>query len=105
MAIEVNKVELYEVTHSSPEIKTVQDYLERLESPAFSMKAHPEDFLNIKGPDGLTNRERIESKYITTTESKAKGKSASSLILKAGTKLYIPVEKVNRIGLLTEEIS
>ena len=106
-----NTNELYQVVHSSPEIKTVIDYITQNESPAsqYSIKDETgkdgsDDFLAIVGPDDLTNRQRIEANFINSDDKKTIGNPATTLALKTGTILYIPVDKINRIGLLTEGI-
>lgn len=102
--MEENK-EVYEVTHSSPEFKTVADYISDPSSPAFEYAKDMEAFLSVVHADGTTtNREAVEKTYKNLADKELIGKSADQLKLKIGTTLAIPKEKVNKIGLLTEGI-
>lgn len=96
--------DLYTVTFSSPEFKTVFEYLNYGQSPAFSYRNEPERFLNVLGPDGLTNRQRIERTYYTASEKEYVGKSAEFLLIKTGTLFYLEFEVVNETSFLTEGI-
>lgn len=98
-------MDLYQVIHSSPEIKTVKEYCEQIDSPAFNYISKEKEFLDIIGKDGLTNRERIISSYSSLKEKQDnQNKKDKDLLLKIGTKLFIPTSQVQRIGLLTEGI-
>lgn len=97
-------IQVYEVTHSSPEIKTVGAYVSDINSPAYQYADDPEGFLKVTGTDGKTNKERIIAKYITPEEKKYKNKPAREMLLKTGTKLAIPVDKIERSALATEGI-
>lgn len=99
-----NDKKLYKVTHSSPEIKTVIDYVTDPNSPAFIYAANPADFLAVAGEDGITNRQRIEETFKYPEEKKWIGLSADKLPLKVGTVLYIEYEKVNKASFVTEGI-
>lgn len=93
---------VYEVINTSPELKTVYDYISDVNSPAFNYTSAPDDFLNVQNNKGTSNRTVIENSYSTNAEKKLKGKSAKELILKIGTRLAIEASKVNKAGLLTE---
>jgi hypothetical protein len=96
-------MEVYEIINTSPEFKTVYDFIADNDSPAFGYINDLDNFLNVKSEDGSTsNRDSIESKYITNADIKLKGKSAKELPLKLGTRLFIEPQKVNKAGLLTE---
>lgn len=96
------ELQIYEVIHTSPELKTVYDFISDSDSLAFNYVQNPESFLNVKDSKGRTNRESIENTYNTNAERKLKGKSSKELILKLGTRLAIEAQKVNKAGLLTE---
>lgn len=101
-----NKVEVYEVTHSSPELKTVGDYILDPSSPAHKYADNlntRNSFLNVKNKIGKTNREVIEAR-LNKYEKKYKGSNADELPLKVGTILAIPKFKIDQIGLLTQGI-
>lgn len=94
---------VYEVVHTSPELKTVYDYIVAEDSPAFAYVENPESFLNIKNVKGQTNREVIEATYTTKKEkTDYKGKSTKVMLLKVGTRLAIEQEKVNKAALMTD---
>lgn len=95
-------MEVYEIIHTSPELKTVYDFIADSDSPAFEYIKNPDSFLAVKSEKGITNRQAVESKYTTNEEKKLKGKSAKELVLKLGTRLSIEPQKVNKAGLLTE---
>jgi hypothetical protein len=96
-------MKVYEIIHTSPEIKTVYDFLESGVSVGHNYLDNPEAFLNVKNNKGTsTNREVIEATYNATESKKYKGKDARQLLLKVGTKLAIEVDKVNKTGLDTE---
>jgi hypothetical protein len=98
-------IQIYEVVHTSPELKTVYDYISEVNSPAFAYTSDPESFLLVKNSKGQANREVIESTYTSKAEQdKYKGKSSKQLLLKIGTKLAIEQKKVNKAGLMTEGI-
>lgn len=106
--------EIYEVRHSSPEIKTLGEYCQQIDSPAFKYSGKESDFLKVltgktivdsQGKEKKeTNEDRIHAKYITNEEKKYKTKPAKDKLLKVGTKLAIPVTQVERVGLLTQGI-
>ena len=100
--------QVYEVTHSSPEFKTVADYIRDVSSPAAMYVDSMSDFLSVLQSDGATtNRQAIESRFTKKWEiDKYVGKNlpASELPLVIGTKLAIPRIKINRAGLMTEGI-
>ena len=98
-------MDLHKLTHTSPEIETVKDYCQQIDSIASNYINKETEFLNIVGPDDLTNRERIRKTYTTLQEKKNnKDKKDPNLLLKINTILYIPMSEVNRIGQLTEGI-
>lgn len=101
-----NKTLVYEVTHSSPEFKTVADYIEDPSSPAHQYVKDMDSFLLVLHKDGkTTNRQTIEANYKFEWERKKySGKKAQDLLLKVGTKLAIPTNKIDRVGLLTQGI-
>lgn len=99
-----NSKELYKITHSSPELKTVGDYLNEDNSIAFIYNGKADEFLNIVGEDGLTNRQRIESSFKNSEEKRFIGLESTKLPLKVGTVLYIEYSKVNNASFVTEGI-
>ena len=99
-----NPQELYKITHSSPELDTVGDFLFDKNCPAHSYWEKPDDFLNIIGIDDLTNRERIEATYKTSEEKIYIGVSANKLLLKVGTILFIDYAEINSLSFVTEGI-
>ncbi len=96
---------LYHYTHSSPEIKTVADLLADHNSPVFLYNQDPNGFLAIKGEDGLTNRERIESTYTLPEDAIYKGADFSRMPLHTGTLFYLEYSKVNQPSFLTQGIN
>jgi len=97
--------QVYEITHSSPELKTVADFILEPGSPASQYSTDMEAFLDVKQKDGITtNRKAIEGNYRFGKEIGLKNKEASELLLKVGTKLAIPTNKIDRVGLLTQGI-
>jgi hypothetical protein len=100
-----NLKELYKITHSSPELETVGDFLNDRDSIANTYKDDPERFLNIVGShDHLTNRQRIEQSYFLPADKRLIGSSASKLPLKIGTLLYVEYDKINELSFVTEGI-
>lgn len=98
-------MDIYEIVHSSPEFKTLAEYISDPSSPAHGYAEDMDSFLSVLHADGVTtNRQSIESSYKRAFEKKAIGKTARELYLKIGTVLAIPKEKVNKIGLLTQGI-
>lgn len=98
--------DIYEVTFSNPNIKTVRDYINYASSPIYCKDYidNPDLFLQVVDLDNKTNRKRIEDQYTTHEERDLIGKGANELIIKVGTKLVIPAEKVRKEALLTEGI-
>ena len=100
--------EVYQVTHSSPQITTVGQYVSQIDSPAFkAFKGKEEDFLKVKGlvkDVEVSNKELIERTYNDHELTDNKDKPASEKLLKVGTQLFIPVKDVNVVGLLTQGI-
>ena len=97
--------DVYEITHSSFELKTVGDFIFAPGSPASRYINKEKEFLAVKNKEGITNKEAIISRF----KSKRKLEEIASLPLKqipikVGTKLAIPVSKIDRIGLLTDGI-
>ncbi len=99
-----NKTELYMVTHSSPELETVGDYLNVQTSPAFAYNGNSDKFLSVVGKDKKTNRERIIGTYNSIEKKRYANYSGSNLPLKVGTLFYIEAEKLNTISFATEGI-
>lgn len=98
-------MDLYQVVHTSPELKTVKEYCAQIDSPAFKYVKRVQDFLSIVGEDKLTNLDRILSSYISVSEKENNpATKQGDLLLKVGTIFYIPVDQVERVGLLTEGI-
>lgn len=94
---------IYEVVHTSPENKTVQDYIEDTNSPAHGYLNDPDSFLLVKNNNGLTNREVIEATYTSKKEKETyAGKTPKEMLLKIGTRLVVEQQKVDRAGLLTQ---
>lgn len=94
--------QVYEIIHTSPVIKTLVDYLEDFDSPAFKYKDSIDKFLKVKNNEGITNRTSIEKMYKTIEEKKLIGASGTKLLLKVGTRLAIEKSEVNEVGLLTD---
>ena len=97
--------DVYEITHSSFELKTVGDFIFAPGSPASRYINKEKEFLAVKNKEGITNKEAIISRF----KSKRKLEEIASLPLKqipikVGTKLAIPVSKIDRVGLLTDGI-
>lgn len=103
-------MDLYQVIHSSPEVKTVYDYCNQIDSVAFKYVQKISEFLNIVGEDNITNLDRILASYTTVDEKNINGQLSKSpslqgqMLLKVGTKLFIPISEVERVGLLTQGI-
>lgn len=97
-----DRIQVYEVLHTSPLIKTVLDYILDQDSPAFTYKDDPEAFLRVENSNGISNRAAIEATYNTKVEQANIGKAAKDLPLKIGTLLAIEKQKANKAGLLTE---
>lgn len=98
-------MEVYEVIFSSPELKTVADYVAEPGSPASKFINREEEFLKVKNKEGKTNKEVILSRYkYQKSKDKYSKVPAKELPLKVGTKLAIPVLDVDRVGLLTQGI-
>lgn len=95
--------DLYAVTFSSSEIKTVWEYINNVDSPLHSeyFINNPDKLLDVKSGD-KTNRQRIEAAYITQEEIEKKGSGVKELLIKVGTILYIPAEHVQKSALLTQ---
>src|SRR5690554_5143513 len=96
----------YTVRFSNPRVSTVAEYLNWEDSPAFN-KVYKEDheaFLNFKDNDGVSNREKIEARYLSLEDRELIGRPATELILKIGTDLCIPIDRLNAYGLLTQGI-
>jgi len=97
--------QVYEVTFSSPEFKTLGEYLSDQNSPAFQYQNSPDDFLKVLNKNGISNRDAIFNRYLSQKAKDTNAKlNARDLPLKVGTKLAIETQKVNRAGLLTEGI-
>lgn len=98
-------MEIYEVIFSSPELKTVEDYVSEPGSPAYGFIRREEEFLKVVNSQGKTNREAILDRYkIEGSREFYAKKPAKKLRLKPGTRLAIPVQEVDRVGLLTQGI-
>lgn len=97
-----DRIEVYEVIHSSPIITTVLEYILDQDSPAYKYKDNPDSFLEVKNTSGITNRQSIEATYRTKAEKANVGKSAKELPIKVGTLLAIEKQNANQAGLLTE---
>lgn len=95
---------VYELEHSSPEIATVGEYCADINSPAAKYVDKENSFLNVKGKDGVTNKERIFNTYTEAENEEYKNKAAKDLLLKVGTVLAVPTEKIERNALLTAGI-
>ena len=93
--------DIYEVTFSNPNIKTVRDYINYTSSPIYCKDYidNPDLFLQVVDLDNKTNRKRIEDQYTTHEERDLIGKGADELIIKVGTKLVVPAEKVRKEAL------
>lgn len=97
--------DVYEITHSSFELKTVGDFIFAPGSPASRYINKEEEFLSIRNKEGKTNREAIISRFKSKRKLEEINKlSPKDIPIKVGTKLAIPVSKIDRIGLLTDGI-
>jgi hypothetical protein len=94
---------LYHITFSSPQFRTLGDFLEDKSSVVNIYFSRPDYFLSIVGEDGLTNRQRIETSYKTSEEKIYIGASAYDLLLKVGTVLYLEYDSV-QVAFATEGI-
>jgi len=119
----MEKQKVYEIVHSSPEIKTVGEYLlnsdtqlqnlsgikvdEKGRKEIIDISLAVENFLNFtsdpKDPSA-DNRSRITAKYTPKEKAENQTKKPELWPLKTGTKLVIPEAQVNRTGLLLEGI-
>lgn len=103
-----NTKELYKITHSSPEIKTVGDFLDDRNGVAHSYQKKPDAFLAISAVDSdgvrRTNRERIERSYCFPEEREYISAKANDLLLKVGTLLYVEYSEINSLSFVTEGI-
>lgn len=98
-----NNTQVYEVVNSNPLFKTVADYINDSDSPAFQYSTDPESFLLVQNLSGQTNREVIEASYTTKFErDHFVGQPTAKLKLKVGIRLAVEQQKVNRAGLLTQ---
>jgi len=98
-------MEIYEVIFSSPELKTVEDYIKEPGSPASKYIDREEEFLQVKNKEGKTNKEVIVSKFKQLKlQQKYNNLPAKQIPLKVGTKLAIPANQIDRVGLLTQGI-
>ncbi len=97
---------LYKVTVKSPLHKTVYDYLNDSNSPAYEYAATPDIFLAVKSDgDNLTNRQRLELDLNKKPETKLFiGQPAENLPLTVGTVFYLEYPKVNYQSFITEGI-
>lgn len=94
----------YRVVHSSPEFTTVGEYIDDISSPAHRYVGLEEQFLLIRGEDGLTNQERLELLYTEKEKGDNNIKIARLKLLKVGVIFYIPYGMVETVGLLTQGI-
>lgn len=96
---------VYEVIYSSPELRTVGEYVSDISSPAFQFINKEEEFLRVTNSTGKTNREAILEKYKNQNRrAKYENLPAKELPIKLGTRLAIPADKIERIGLLTQGV-
>lgn len=96
---------IYIVTHSSPEFKTLGEFINDYSSAAFQYADDIEGFLKIHDEKGNTNRKAIFDAYPTQQEKDDnEKKKPANFTLKVGTKLMVEAEKINRSALLTEGI-
>lgn len=112
---------VYEVVHSSPEIKTVGEYLlaidtqlqgmsgikvnEKKEKVIYNMDMAVKEFLSFtsdSNEEDSDNKSRIFKKYTPRERAENQLRRPEFYLLKTGTKLVIPQNKVNRAGLLLE---
>lgn len=99
----MNNIEVYQVTHSSPELTTLKEYLGEVNSPGFQYVKEPDKFLQIKGENG-TNEDMINLLLSPGEQEENKKKDANSKKIKVGTNFYIPVSKISTSALLTSGI-
>jgi hypothetical protein len=109
------ELKTYKVTHSSPELETLHDYITDPDSPAFAYGNDYRRFLAVLGEDGLTNEHRMMAGLKTASERNQLIRSGiindnneilnpALIRIKVGTIFYIEFEKVNTVSFLTEGI-
>lgn len=92
----------YYITHTSPELKTVWDFVNDINSAASKYIGNEEGFLNITNDYGTTNRQVLFNAYTQLERISNEMTLARDLPLKIGVRFAIPVDKVDRNGLLTQ---
>lgn len=98
-------IEVYEVRHSSPELKTVGDYVAEIDSPAHMYVDKESDFLQVKNSQGITNETAIQMMICDPLEANENlQKSPRERLIKPGTIFAVPTNKINLAGLLTQGI-
>lgn len=97
--------QIYIFTHANPTIKTVGEYVNDSNSPAFQYSNDIRRFLDVKNKEGVTNEQSINARYPLNRDSRQyEGKDLADRPLMFGTKLAVEMEKVERAALLTEGI-
>jgi hypothetical protein len=97
-------MDYYEVTHSSFEINTIQDYCSSITSPALQFQGKFDEFLSLKDENGVSNRDRVISLYTPIEVIQNRDKTSGELLLKVGTRFIIPISSINTAGILTQGI-
>lgn len=92
----------YHVTISTLELNTIGNYCGDYSSPAFKFVGNETDFLDLVDDDGVTNRQRLYDTYNSQETANYLNYSDKNLPLKLGVRFCIPVDKVERNGLLTQ---
>lgn len=91
------------VIHSNPEITDVKNFVDQGGiSPASEFRNNIIEFLNYEGGTGKTNRQRIKEQYIGQEVDDNATTPDRDLLLKVGTRLLIPKEKINAETLVAE---
>ena len=97
--------DVYEIIHNNPELKTVEDFVKEVGSCASQYIDKESDFLNVLNKQGVSNRQSILSRFKQQNLREKYDKlPAKQIPIKVGTKLAIPYNKVDRVGLLTQGI-
>lgn len=99
------KTQLYSISFSSPEYKTLGAWISDPSSPIFCYNDKPDYFLdNIVGEDGLTNRQRIHEQFKTPDTRDFINSGFQTLPIHPGLLLYLEYSVVNQTGFVTEGI-
>lgn len=95
---------VYIITHTSPELKTVRDFIMEMGSIAFAYASDIEAFGKVELWPGRTNAESIIRQHPPEMQELYKQKKVADMELLPGTKLAVEIDKVDRCALMTEGI-